>query len=128
MFRHGAIFCLVEESQWHQATYTWAVFDAFLESLHGRRKDMFKLIITVLLDESMIGWRPKSTKTGGLPNITFEPRKPVNLGTMLRNCAERSTGILLYHQIVKDPDRMHQLPYFNEVKWHMLSSHTLTMS
>lgn len=33
----------------------------------------------------MSGWRPKSTKTTGLPNITFEPQKPANLGTMLKN-------------------------------------------
>ena len=63
----------------------------------------------------MIGWRPKTTKTGGLPNITFEPRKPKNLGTMLRDGAESVTGILLYHQIVKDPDLMHNLTYFDAV-------------
>lgn len=29
----------------------------------------------------------KTKKTGGLPNITWEPRKPVSLGTMLRTAA-----------------------------------------
>ena len=40
------------------------------------------------LDESMSGWRPKTSKCGGLPNITHEPRMPVPLGTMLRNAVE----------------------------------------
>ena len=36
----------------------------------------------VILDKSMRGWRPKTSKTGGLPNIFCEPRKPVGFGTM----------------------------------------------
>eukprot|EP00037_Helgoeca_nana_P026752 m.303288 g.303288 ORF g.303288 m.303288 type:complete len:110 (+) comp27299_c0_seq6:2249-2578(+) len=33
---------------------------------------------------SMVGWPPKTTAIGGLPNITYEPRKPVGyFGTML---------------------------------------------
>lgn len=32
---------------------------------------------------SMVGWPPKTTATMRLPNITHEPRKPVDFGTML---------------------------------------------
>lgn len=32
-----------------------------------------------VIDESMSRWRPKTTKTGGLPNLFFRPRKPVDL-------------------------------------------------
>ena len=36
----------------------------------------------LVLDETMIGFRPNTSKMGGLPNITHEPRMPVDLGTM----------------------------------------------
>jgi hypothetical protein len=54
----------------------------------------------LVLDESMSGWRPKTTTTGGMPNITFEPRKPVDLGTMITNGCKCITGMLFYHNIV----------------------------
>ena len=54
----------------------------------------------MVLDESMIGWRPKTVQTGRLPNITFEPCKPVNLGMMIKNGCECITGMLVYHDIV----------------------------
>lgn len=62
----------------------------------------------------MLGLRPKATKTGGLPNITFEPRKPESIGTMLRNCAEVHSGVLVNHQVMKDPMLMHQLQFFDQ--------------
>jgi hypothetical protein len=34
-----------------------------------------------------------------LPNITFEPTKPVDLGTMLKNGCERITVIMVYHDM-----------------------------
>jgi len=48
----------------------------------------------------MIGWHPKTTKTGGLPNILFEPRKPIDLGSMLKNSAEAISGIMIVNDIV----------------------------
>ena len=54
-----------------------------------------------VLDKSMNGWRLKTSATGGLPNITFEPRKPVNLGTMIRNGYECRTGMMVHHDNVK---------------------------
>jgi hypothetical protein len=115
VFVHGAIYAFVDAAHWFQSTYTWAPLQAYLDSLHARRKILFKSVFAVLLDESMIGWRPKSSKTGGLPNITFEPRKPKSLGTMLRNGADPTSGVILFHLIVKSPDFMSQLKYFNEL-------------
>ena len=57
----------------------------------------------LVLNESMCGWRPKTSATGGLPNITFEPRKPKNLGTMVKNGAECITGFMTHHDIVQAP-------------------------
>jgi len=52
--------------------------------------------VLLMLDESMSAWRPKTSKYGGLPNYTFEPRKPVPLGTMFKNAVECITGIFMY--------------------------------
>jgi hypothetical protein len=49
----------------------------------------------------MSGWRPKTSKLGGLPNYTYEPRKPVPLGTMFRNGAECMSGILVFQDVVQ---------------------------
>ena len=43
----------------------------------------------------MVGWRPKTSKLGGLPNYTWEPRKPIPLGTMFRNAAECVIGMVV---------------------------------
>jgi len=43
----------------------------------------------------------KHPKLGGLPNYTYEPRKPVPLGTMFRNGAECMSGILVFQDVVQ---------------------------
>ena len=48
----------------------------------------------------MSGWQPKTSKRGGLPQISHEPRKPVPLGTMIRNAVECTTGIFVHHDLV----------------------------
>jgi hypothetical protein len=50
----------------------------------------------MMVDESIRGWQPKTTKLKGLPNYTFEPRKPVPLGTMFCNGVECVSGILVF--------------------------------
>eukprot|EP00957_Ditylum_brightwellii_P003228 245848-Ditylum_brightwellii.AAC.1 len=49
----------------------------------------------------MSGWRPKTSKTGGQPHISYKPRKPVPLGTMVRNSVECVTGIFVNHDMVQ---------------------------
>ena len=63
-----------------------------------RRKitDVFNMV----LDESMSGWKLKTMQTGGLPSITFEMRKPVNLGAMIKNDCECIMGLMVYHNMV----------------------------
>ena len=73
------------------------------------------------LDEFMFGWRPKTSATGGLPNITNEPRKPVDLGTMARNGAECKSGIMAHQDIVVDLTNQRQKKYLvgDDRKSHM---------
>ena len=55
----------------------------------------------ILIDESMSGWHPKTSKLGGLPSYTYEPHKPVPLGTMFRNGAECLSGIIVHQDVVQ---------------------------
>ena len=80
----------------------WDVIKPFVVEYNEKRVAILKIVF-LLLDESMSGYRPKTSKTGGYPNITFEPRKPVPLGTMLRNALECITGIFVNHDIVESP-------------------------
>ena len=79
----------------------WEQILPFVDEYNEKRNNLLRVLFLVL-DESMSGFRPKTTKTGGLPNITHEPRKPVSLGTMLRNGAEGKTGILAFDDVVQD--------------------------
>jgi hypothetical protein len=84
----------------------WGMFLPCLNKFNERRKN--------ILDESMYGWCPKTTMTGGLPKLTWETRKPVSLGTMFRNGVEASTDILVYQSVVNHDEVMKQILYYAE--------------
>lgn len=62
----------------------------------------------LILDESMSGWKPKTSKLGGSPNCTLEPRKPVPLGTMFKNGAERKSGLIVFNDAVQNLEQQVQ--------------------
>ena len=66
----------------------------------------------------MSGWCPKTSKLGGLPNYTFEPRKPVPLGTMFKNGAECKSGLIVFQDVVMDPEVQHTKE-FSDCKSHL---------
>ena len=53
----------------------------------------------ITLDESMISWRPQTSKTGGLPNISFIKRKPKPLGIDLKNGVDSDSGVMICAEI-----------------------------
>ena len=91
-----------DKKYWHapKQDLPWDCFLPFVADYNAVRAKLTNVMYLVL-DESMCGWRPKTTATGGLPNITFEPRKPKNLGTMVKNGAECISGIMTHHDIVQ---------------------------
>jgi hypothetical protein len=64
-FQSAAPCCWCDEKHWHvdKRDGTWDVFQPCLEKMNSRRA---KLLATMLLtlDESMCGWRPKTSKFG----------------------------------------------------------------
>jgi hypothetical protein len=115
--------CFVSTAKWIFAERKWwyreardIAWDMFLPMIHKWNACRVKLLVAFLLilDESMSGWRPKNSKSGGLPNISFEPRKPVPLGTMLRDAAECVTGIMMYVDPVLCPERQNFKEFHDE--------------
>ena len=57
--------------------------------------------------KSMSRWRTKTSKLGGLPNCTCEPRKPVSLGTMIKNFTECESGIIVCNDAAQNLEIQH---------------------
>jgi hypothetical protein len=86
VFRSVAPFAWNGKINWYtdKRDQPWEIFLPCLASCNKRRRKLTKTLF-LILDESIPGWRPKPSKLGGLPNFTFEPQKPVPLGTMFKN-------------------------------------------
>ena len=91
------------EHLWYSEAVPWECFLPFVQAFNQQRHDLL-MTVYLLLDESMSTWRPKTSKSGGLPNITFEPRKPKPLGTMFKNGVEATTGIMVTQAVVEGAD------------------------
>ena len=65
------------------------------------RKCTFTHVPVIVLDKSMSTWRPRTTKTGGLPHLTYQQRKPELLGTELKSTVCGITGCLLNLEIMR---------------------------
>jgi hypothetical protein len=114
-FCSAAPFCWSPEKYWYEDTrdVPWDIFLPCLASFIDRRQKLIKTMM-MLVDESMSRWRPKTTKLGGLPNNTFELRKPVPLGTMFRNGVECISGILVVQDVVQNSEQQSLKSHFGE--------------
>jgi hypothetical protein len=112
-FLSCAAFLFCDKKYWYveDRDRGWETFEPVLVNFNDKRKELFKVSL-LMLDESMSGWRPKTTKLGGLPNITFEPRKPVPLGTQLKNGVECLSGVLAFQDVVQAPEVQKQKGFF----------------
>jgi hypothetical protein len=115
-FVSAAPYCWCDEKHWYvdRRDRLWDIFLPCLDRFNERRRSLIKTVL-LLLDESMSGWRPKTSKFGGLPNYTFEPRKPVPLGTMFRNGVDCFTGCIVYQDVVQNPETQSRKKYYREV-------------
>jgi hypothetical protein len=114
-FRLAALRCWCDKKNWFVESFhqTWNIFLPVLKSYNERRQELLSTVL-LLLDESMSGWRPKTSKLGGLPNYTFEKRKPVPLGTMFRNGVECITGMIVFQDIVQGAESQHRKEFHGD--------------
>jgi len=70
----------------------WHMVLLAVDGYNENRKRTVAASVTKVMDESMSAFKPQSTKTGGLPNISFVQRKPRPLGTEFKDIADAVTG------------------------------------
>ena len=114
-WQSAAPYMFCDRKYWYEQrrNLDWNVFIPCLNKFNERRRNLLRCVL-LMIDESMSGWRPKTSKLGDLPNITFEPRKPVPLGTQLRNGVECFTGCLVYQDIVQNVEEQQCKPFYFE--------------
>ena len=65
------------------------------------------------MDESMSAFKPRTTKTGNLPNISYIKRKPQPLGTELKTVASKgSNGPMIWAEVQEGKIGMQNKKYF----------------
>jgi hypothetical protein len=65
-----------------------------LNGYNKNRHNWVAASVRKTLDESMSAYQPRTSTTGGLPNISFILRKPEPLGTEFKTIACAKTGEL----------------------------------
>ena len=112
-FQSAAAFMWCDEEHWFspKRDRRWEIFMPALQDFNNKRRQIFHVVM-LMMDESISGWKPKTSKTGGLPNISYEPRKPVDLGTMLRNAVECVTGCLVFQDVAQPPEMQERKEFF----------------
>ena len=64
-----------------ESTSDWARIELLVDGINKNQKKNIASSVFKVLDESMSAWVPRTTATGGLPNISYILRKPEPLGT-----------------------------------------------
>jgi len=81
-FKHFRKFIVhIWEDESGKETNEWWRFQGAVDEFNHLRKNRLLSGFWMLIDESMSAWRPRTSPTGNLPNISFIFRKPENLGT-----------------------------------------------
>lgn len=84
----------------------WRIRDC-LDQMNAKRRDFFMASLVKVLDESMLAFRPQTTKTGkNLDHISYEGRKPESLGTELKNVCDGVAGVVLHQEFLEGKERM----------------------
>ena len=64
---------------------SWWKFEPAIRTFNDNRRELITPSSIIAIDESMSAFRPQTTKTGRLPNISYILRKPENLGTEFKS-------------------------------------------
>ena len=81
----------------------WRVRGA-VNGFNSKRRSVLKVMRHIIADELMVPWE-SHLPTGGLPNLTFEPRKPEPLGTMFKCLLDNDTKVMSTLEICEGKER-----------------------
>ena len=80
------------------------IFVPRLQTYNDQRRTLIRAVL-LILDESISAWCPKTSKLGGIPNISYKPRKPIPLGNMFNNGVEYISGVLNFQDKFQGPEK-----------------------
>ena len=93
----------------------WFRADVIEEAMNANRVKVVAAGHIKVLDESMSSFRPRTSKTGNLPHISYIMRKPRPLGTEDKNGGDAATNMLCGSgEIQKGKAYMQEKKYVNE--------------
>ena len=93
----------------------WHPIQHFVNEFNANRADKIAASIYKTMDESMSPYRPRKTKTGNLPHLSYILRKPEPLGTEFKSVACAKTKIMLHLEIQKGKSVMASSAYQDEL-------------
>lgn len=102
------------EPSLHVSDPWWRMRSA-VRGFNANRRDKVVFATVYVGDESMSAFKPRKSKLGGLPNISFIKRKPKPLGTEFKSVAEGRFGIMVYLEIQEGMLRMRQKAFCKEL-------------
>lgn len=79
----------------------WSMISDLVRNFNTNRQKNISPGSHIVYDESMSQWKPRTSKTGGLPHLSYIQRKPRPLGTEFKNAADAESGIMLFLEIQK---------------------------
>ena len=93
----------------------WWQFSPAIRNFNSIRQNLILPCEVIVIDESMSAFRPQTTKTGGMHNISFIMRKPENLGTEFKSSVCAATGIMTYLELQSGRELMKESRYFSHL-------------
>ena len=88
---------------------------------------MVFLVLYLVLDETMSGFRQKTSPCGGYPNIIYEP-KPCKIGAMIRNAVEYIIGMFAFQDPFVDLNNQRLKDHMQEyTDLHLLGGDDMPM-
>ena len=106
---------VINEDKSKELTDPWWRYVGGVESFNLNRLKYIIQSNHISMDELMSAWRPRKTKTGGLPNITFILRKPEPLGTEKKCTACSACKVMLHMEIQRGKEGMKNEKYNREL-------------
>ncbi|KAL7458010.1 hypothetical protein ACHAWC_009713 [Mediolabrus comicus] len=92
-------------------TDPWYRINRLIEGFNSNRKFKVAASRKKVMDELMSAYRPRTSVTGGLPNISYIQRKPEPLGSEFKVVVCPITKIMLFVEIQRGKDAMNSDEY-----------------
>jgi hypothetical protein len=94
----------------------WYMVNPVVKGFNENRRRTIRAGRVLTIDELMVAFRPRTSKRGGLPHLSFIMRKPKPPGTEFKCVADGSTGIMLFLELQEGAGRMGTRAYVKETR------------